>query len=549
MMPASSRPLLILLLALLVACEPTYGTLPPGGGGGSGAEAGGDDSATPDDTGEAPFAPGGTWAGVGVGFDHWCGLTDDGSLACDGFGAFGQTDPPPGVYVQVDSGLHHSCALREDGEAVCWGFDAFGALDAPEGPFVQVDAGGYHSCALREDGSMACWGGIRDGEGVAQDGTFTQVSGGEGHTCAIRASGEPHCWGLDNAGQASPPDGPLAIIRSGWTHSCGLRPDGRAVCWGEDTGGESTAPEGRFKDIAAGRWVSCGIREDDTLACWGRGAEGLEAPPDGTYDALALGSTFACARALEGDVRCWGELAETVPPLTRADVGFHVQGVAWDMALRDWSTPGLCLKAVDPVAFWRNEDIPAQGEGAVAGAGAFEITDVQPTSDEGVLFYMHDCAGVHDVVPATTGLLRSAYGDLASGETLGGQFGVSFDRATLDDWLTDLQRVGFRGNEFVDRGALFILVTDRDGFVEGARITCDGEPCPDTYYMDGDDSDGRFGRGSTPNTETDSRMDSGVLVTGSPMREYAVEHPTLTFPTFEMASRPGTIFVYQFVAE
>ena len=489
------------------------------------------------------------WAGMAVGFDHWCVLDDAGSLDCAGNGFLGQTQPPEGPFVSVDAGLQHGCGLREDGSAACWGFDAFGAAGVPDEGFLAIDAGGYHSCGIRLDGTLACWGGIRDGEADAPSGRFSQVSGGEGHTCALTTDDEPICWGLDDSGQASPPDLPMAIIRSGWTHSCGLEPDGTPHCWGEDSNGEASPPDLRFVDIAAGRHVSCGIDGEGSLHCWGQGARGLEDPPEGEFDALSLGSSSACARTVGGRIECWGELVDDTPRQERADSGFHITGIAWDMALRDWSTPGLCLSAMDPFAFWRNEDIERTSTTRIQGAGAFELPDVEPVTDFGVMYLVEDCDGVQDVVPTAAGIMASMYEDKGAGDTVGGAFAISFDRAMLDAWTEDLYAVGYRGGDIASRGGNFIVVVDQDGrFVEDATVTCNGRACPDTYYLDLDASDGRFGAGATANAATASGPDTGVLVLGSPMRTFAVEHPTLEFEPFEMASRPDTMTVFMFVA-
>jgi hypothetical protein len=357
------------------------------------------------------------------------------------------------------------------------------------------------------------------------------------------------CWGLDESGQASPPDVELAIVRSGWTHSCGVEPDGTPHCWGEDTNGESTPPDLRFVDIAAGKQVSCGIDGEGALHCWGRGAEGLEDPPEGRFDALSLGSTSACARSVEGPIECWGDLADDTPRQEREDTGFHVTGIGWDVALRDWSPAGLCLSTIDPVSYWRNEEIQRGSQTRIQGAGAFELPDVQPVTEFGVLYLMEDCDGVADIVPTAAGITADMYADRQAGDTIGGAFAISFDRATLGAWTEDLYRVGYQGGEVADRGGIFIVIVDQDGrFVEDASITCDGGECRETWYLDRDAADGRFGVGNTANTATAGGVDTGVLVLGSPMRTYAVEHPTLEFDTFEMASRPGTMMVFMFIA-
>ena len=201
------------------------------------------------------------------------------------------------------------------------------------------------------------------------------------------------------------------------------------------------------------------------------------------------GSSSACARTVGGRIECWGELVDDTPRQERADSGFHITGIAWDMALRDWSTPGLCLSAMDPFAFWRNEDIERTSTTRIQGAGAFELPDVEPVTDFGVMYLVEDCDGVQDVVPTAAGIMASMYEDKGAGDTVGGAFAISFDRAMLDAWTEDLYAVGYRGGDIASRGGNFIVVVDQDGrFVEDATVTCNGRACPDTYYLDLDAS-------------------------------------------------------------
>ncbi len=60
---------------------------------------------------------------TGAGFV--CGLTDDGSIVCDGDDGEGQTSPPDGAFETFGLGYDHGCASGEDG-VICWGSDGNG---------------------------------------------------------------------------------------------------------------------------------------------------------------------------------------------------------------------------------------------------------------------------------------------------------------------------------------------------------------------------------------------------------------------------------------
>jgi alpha-tubulin suppressor-like RCC1 family protein len=61
---------------------------------------------------------------------------------------------------RLTAGNSHSCAIRSDGTLACWGDDAYGETSLiPPGAFAQVSAGETHSCALNIAGGIQCWGG------------------------------------------------------------------------------------------------------------------------------------------------------------------------------------------------------------------------------------------------------------------------------------------------------------------------------------------------------------------------------------------------------
>jgi alpha-tubulin suppressor-like RCC1 family protein len=72
--------------------------------------------------------------------------------------------PPAGTFVQVSSGDFHTCGLRADGTVACWGTNANGQSSPPAGAFIQVAAGRFHSCGVKADGLLVCWGDNASGQ-------------------------------------------------------------------------------------------------------------------------------------------------------------------------------------------------------------------------------------------------------------------------------------------------------------------------------------------------------------------------------------------------
>ena len=73
--------------------------------------------------------PAGTFTEVAAGGYHTCGLKTDGTLACWGYNASGQSTPPAGTFTQVAAGYAHTCGVRTDGAFVCWGDNSYGQVD------------------------------------------------------------------------------------------------------------------------------------------------------------------------------------------------------------------------------------------------------------------------------------------------------------------------------------------------------------------------------------------------------------------------------------
>jgi alpha-tubulin suppressor-like RCC1 family protein len=176
---------------------------------------------------------------LAAGGDHTCAIRDDGTIACWGGNARGQTgsvplgstsaptdveglppgDRPVGLALSSES----SCAVLASGAVWCWG-EGFGPASGSfsvdplplEGiaNIVQIAATGDGLCVRQRSGVVRCMGG--NAYGQLGDGTRTASSElrsvlgltdardlgcGGGHCCATRTSGQTVCWGHDDQGQ------------------------------------------------------------------------------------------------------------------------------------------------------------------------------------------------------------------------------------------------------------------------------------------------------------------------------------------------------------
>ena len=119
---------------------------------------------------------------------------------------YGRTLPPAGSFARVGAGYYHSCGLKTDGTLACWSRNAnHGQATPPAGTFVDLSVGWHHACAIRTDGTLTCWGKNSHGQAAPPSGEFIAVAAGSGQSCAIAVDETVVCWGYDGDGQASPP--------------------------------------------------------------------------------------------------------------------------------------------------------------------------------------------------------------------------------------------------------------------------------------------------------------------------------------------------------
>jgi hypothetical protein len=176
---------------------------------------------------------------------------DDGSLAAlSPPQPQGSPLPPDSSFISV-SGFQYYCGLLLDRSLACWGTyrnDGIAVQPPPSGTFLQVAVTNGFGCAIQLDGKVVCWGSTADWDSgdprfvPFPGGTYTQIdAGGAYAACGVQADGTLACWGMV-AEYPPPPEGQFLQVAVGGPFFCALRTDGIVVCWGENSYGESSPP-------------------------------------------------------------------------------------------------------------------------------------------------------------------------------------------------------------------------------------------------------------------------------------------------------------------
>ena len=236
---------------------------------------------------------------------------------------------PVSVYFDsVTVGYDHSCGLGNNGVAYCWGANGSGQLgngtttsasqptmaQMPAGvTFTRLEAGFQFNCAIGSDGRVYCWGAGsmgRLGNGGTDNLTapapitlagvsFSDLDCGFTSTCAVTTTGAAYCWGRNDSyqlGLGDTTNRPLPALRSeptgvawskvamGASHGCTVSTTGRLWCWGFNNAGqvgngttdmvaspvEISLPSDRLVlGLATGNASTCVRLEPGLLACWG----------------------------------------------------------------------------------------------------------------------------------------------------------------------------------------------------------------------------------------------------------------------------------------
>lgn len=287
------------------------------------------------------------WRRIALGRTHTCGIASDGGapdeLYCwgldnngelgNGAGVTPQTMPAPiaatagntSPWVELAAGFNHTCGVRQDGTLWCWGRNASGQL-------------GDGTLTARQDPKQVLPAGAADWVEVAASGDFT---------CARRVTGALFCWGLNSSGQVgqgdtvSPVNAPVQVspgmvfsaVEIGATHACAVSA-GKLYCWGRNANGElglgntmspvsSPTQVGSASDWARpalGQGLStCALRQNGDMYCWGVGSFGQlglgnltqftspqKVPSVGPWLSVSLGSEHMCGVMGDGHLACWG---------------------------------------------------------------------------------------------------------------------------------------------------------------------------------------------------------------------------------------------------
>ena len=317
-----------------------------------------------------------------------CGAGGQLCVLCECFSdacVAGACKPVP-TFTEIDAGYQHMCGVDEDGALWCWGSDRFGEIGVGVGPqrdacgadacfmtpiemttmvagsaptWAEVSAGEDVTCAIRGvDSSLWCWGSNADARMGAPDtvtsaveptlvspGIYQSVDNEDKNACALRTDGTLWCWGQNAYGEVgqgytgSDVYGPLQVpYANDWTeltngdqHVCAIQQE-RMWCWGYngdgplgngETGGATHPATNGFigSRVDAGLFTTCALDSMGVGHCWGQNNYGQAGIGDDTgddvldptsitgalsFDHFSVGQEFACAVTNSGGLYCWG---------------------------------------------------------------------------------------------------------------------------------------------------------------------------------------------------------------------------------------------------
>ena len=298
---------------------------------------------------------------VAVGSRFQCGIANDGSVSCLGYGgdgaigdgSYADTDGLDARNVNtvtsashLDAGSDYVCAIDSTEGVLCWGNNTYGTLGetgilpksnvpvpvalapASGATPVKISSGATHACVLLSNGTVQCWGNnshgtlgrntdgdtalaadyVLDTSGVGNLTNVTDIATGDRVSCAVRTDHSIVCWGA----------GEYGALGSGQTTD-GLLP---AIVQ-DQAGGDWPDSGAAASSVVIGSKSVCALRTDGTVACWGAGGYGQIG--NGTTTAtnvspmnvstltsvtqLASTATSTCALVAGSgtqNIRCWG---------------------------------------------------------------------------------------------------------------------------------------------------------------------------------------------------------------------------------------------------
>lgn len=243
---------------------------------------------------------------ISVGYEHACGIWDDGTVECWGNDSWGQATPPRGLqFREVASGRADTCGVTLDGRTRCWGFLADRMrLETAEWPQIRADSlrvdRSLH-CGLDVAGGVICWGGGPTPNRVFGSGFTSFDVGIGGAICGIDSDGRLQCDGGAPEPLLPPSDKMFTQISIGDTFACGVTIDRRLHCFGDGAPSE-TPEEADFTSVDVGASSACALRENGEVRCWGTGRI---RPVTVRLTHVSVGDSHACGVTIYGRPLCW----------------------------------------------------------------------------------------------------------------------------------------------------------------------------------------------------------------------------------------------------
>ena len=78
----------------------------------------------------------------------------------------------------LSAGAINTCGVKSDGTLACWGDNAYGESSPPTGTFTSVAADAYSACGVKTGGTVACWGDNSNGQNSPNTSSYRMVSAG-----------------------------------------------------------------------------------------------------------------------------------------------------------------------------------------------------------------------------------------------------------------------------------------------------------------------------------------------------------------------------------
>ena len=259
--------------------------------------------------------------------EHYCGITNAGSLLCWGDNSFHQARVPPvanGVsWTSLASSLYHVCGLTSLGELLCWGKNDNGQTSVPGLPHGVLWGSRQSTNTSSRPLSVAL---LSKTKGSSQEVPLraNYIMTDSYSTCAITSVGGIVCWGERRVQASSlPSDESWVSISSArpYESACGITSKRRLVCWGHLASngtivGPALANE-RFSVIAAGAQHICAVTANGKMDCCCLNSAGQVDVPIFCNGSTWMGASVmgfnweydvgrTCGLSSSSDVHCWG---------------------------------------------------------------------------------------------------------------------------------------------------------------------------------------------------------------------------------------------------